>query len=150
MTDTIEKKENIGLKAGNHKGRPKGAKNRMSTEIKKAIFETFQALQEGDQGYLYAVAVDHPAVFCNLLAKLVPNEVRAEIGRPGDFDHLNDKELDAAIIDKCLELGISLGGERTETLHTEPDPVHEENPPGIPAGTTPSTDRQHAGESRAG
>ena len=127
---------------GKH-GRPKGRKNKMAGKLKKDIFATYEQL--GGIDYLSVVATEQPAVFCNMLAKLIPAEIRAEIGRPGDFDHLSDEELDNAIIvkfqeqyrDRLPELTGNAGGKGTETVHREPDSVHEDDQTGLPASEPP-------------
>lgn len=119
------------------KGRPRGALGRMSHEIQDDIFETYKQL--GGVEYLSVVATEDPKTFCGLLSKLVPNQIRAELGRPGEFDHLDNKQLDEAILDKLsgnpelgrrffdrlIGTGIPITGTGLETIVRESDPVHE-------------------------
>ncbi len=59
------------------KGRPKGASNKLTIELKSAILGALQEV--GGQKYLVGVAEEHPAVFCALIGKLVPAEVKAQL-----------------------------------------------------------------------
>jgi hypothetical protein len=136
-------------------GKPKGAlnKTKMTNKLRRDIFECYEEL--GGKDYLAVLATEDTKSFTHLLTKLIPQELRAEIGRPGDFDHLSDKELDDAIIvkfqeqyrDRFPQLAVVTGGEGTETVHSEPHPVHQEDPAEIPAGETPLPD---SGETGAG
>ena len=59
-------------------GRAKGTTNKNTTELKDAIMAAFRGA--GGTGYLIQVAQENPAVFCQLLGKVLPSEVKAEIG----------------------------------------------------------------------
>jgi len=151
----IEKNPNRtkGIEMNHGRGRLKGSKNKVAGKLKKDIFQTYEEL--GGVDYLSVVATEQPAVFCNMLAKLIPAEIRAEIGRPGDFDHLSDEELDNAIIvkfqeqyrDRFPEIGGLAEGKGAETVHREPDSVHKDDQTGVSGGKTPSPD---GGEAPAG
>jgi hypothetical protein len=131
-------------------GRNKGSKNKtqMTKAIRQDIFETYEEL--GGKDYLAVVATEDPKTFCNLLTKLIPQELRAEIGRPGDFENLTDKQLDEIIMLKMVEkygdrfpqLRGLVGGEGVERLHQEPDPVHEKDVIDLRSGTAPLPDSQ--------
>ena len=135
------------------KGRPKGAKNKIAHRVKTDIFETYMEL--GGKDYLAVVATEDPKTFCGMLTKLIPNVIQAEIGRPGDFDHLSDEELDEAIIfkfreqyrDRFGEIRGLAGGEGTEISVSGPDTVHKEDETGVQGGSTPSS---NGGEAQAG
>jgi len=127
-------------------GRPKGGKGKIARQVKNDIFETYMEL--GGKDYLAVVATEDPKTFCGMLTKLIPNVIQAEIGRPGDFDHLTDEELDEAIIvkfreqyrDRLPEIGRSLGGEGVEDSFIGPHTVHQEDQTGVQSGTAPSPD----------
>jgi len=127
-------------------GRPKGSKGKIEKRVKADIFETY--LELGGKDYLAVVATEDPKTFCGMLTKLIPNVIQAEIGRPGDFDHLTDEELDEAIFvkfreqyrDRLHEIGRPLSGEGAETIVSGPDSVHQEDQTGVQGGATPSPD----------
>lgn len=54
-------------------GRPKGAPNKITADIKSAILGAFQA--RGGQKYLERVAEDDPKTFCALLGKVLPTQI---------------------------------------------------------------------------
>ena len=55
------------------RGRPKGAKNKISVELKDLIMGA--ALQAGGQDYLAAKALENPVAVMSLLSKLLPKAV---------------------------------------------------------------------------
>lgn len=59
-------------------GRRKGIPNKLTMDVKKAIFAAFE--KAGGENYLYRLSQDDPRTFCTLLGKTVP----AAIG--GDED----------------------------------------------------------------
>lgn len=58
-------------------GRKKGVPNKLTTDIKQVILEAFEEL--GGVGYLVDVAKENPTVFCNLVGRIIPKEVQAEV-----------------------------------------------------------------------
>jgi hypothetical protein len=60
----------IGKKTG---GRKKGTPNKISGAIRQDVLAAFARV--GGAKYLEKVARKQPAVFCNLLAKLLPTEL---------------------------------------------------------------------------
>lgn len=58
-------------------GRPKGAANKITKDIREAISEAFE--KAGGVDYLVGIAKTNPQVFCSLVGKVVPSEVRASI-----------------------------------------------------------------------
>jgi len=54
-------------------GRKKGTPNKIQGDIRAAIHEAFT--KAGGVNYLLTVAADNPAVFCGLLAKILPKQV---------------------------------------------------------------------------
>jgi hypothetical protein len=55
-------------------GRVKGTPNKVTAQIKDAIMAAYDRL--GGVEYLVRVGEEHPVVFCALLGKLLPNELR--------------------------------------------------------------------------
>ncbi len=58
-------------------GRVKGTPNQATAAVKDAISAAFEEV--GGKDYLVQVARSDPKVFCSLLAKLVPGQIRAEL-----------------------------------------------------------------------
>lgn len=55
-------------------GRPPGKPNKLTAEIKELIEGALHAV--GGQSYLIGVAETNPAVFCALLGRIIPTDVR--------------------------------------------------------------------------
>jgi len=68
------------------------AKNYLTDEIKAGIIEAFE--QAGGVEYLVEIARRDPPTFCQLLAKMIPAEVKAEVSRAPLLD-LNKAMADA-------------------------------------------------------
>ena len=58
-------------------GRPKGAPNKMTIKIKEAVLEAFD--KQGGVKYLERLAQDDPKTFTILLAKILPQEMIADV-----------------------------------------------------------------------
>lgn len=58
-------------------GRKKGSGNQITKDIRNVIFQAFE--NKGGVTYLEKVAGDHPKVFCTLLAKVIPSEIKVDI-----------------------------------------------------------------------
>jgi len=61
-------------------GRPKGAQNKITVEIKTAILNAFNKV--GGEDYLERVANDDPKTFCALLGKVLPMQVAGDPDAP--------------------------------------------------------------------
>ena len=61
-------------------GRKKGGTNKITSDVKQAILEAFNAL--GGVEYLCAVAREDPKAFCALLGKLIPAKVAGDEDNP--------------------------------------------------------------------
>ncbi len=72
----------------NPAGRPRGAVNMVTSEVKKALYEAFE--RAGGQEYLVKIAQEQPAVFCRMLVKLIPSEVKIDPEGPQVTLHLRD------------------------------------------------------------
>ena len=57
-------------------GRQRGTPNKTSAAVKDAISSAFEEV--GGKDYLVQIARSDPKVFCSLLAKLIPGQIRAE------------------------------------------------------------------------
>ena len=62
------------------KGRPKGAKNKLSADVKAMILGALNNV--GGQDYLARQAEKNPAAFMALLGKVLPMQVSGEGGGP--------------------------------------------------------------------
>lgn len=58
-------------------GRPAGAKNKLTGDLRAAIIESFE--QVGGVDYLVAAALSNPKAYLSLLSKIVPREIEADI-----------------------------------------------------------------------
>ena len=59
-------------------GRPPGASNKITRDIKEAIVRAFENV--GGSAYLERVAAENPQVFCALLGKVLPMQVTGANG----------------------------------------------------------------------
>jgi hypothetical protein len=64
-----------GTKTG---GRKKGTPNKLTRDVKEAIISAFATV--GGEKYLVKVAGENPAVFCQLLSKVLPTQVTGADG----------------------------------------------------------------------
>lgn len=62
-------------------GRKKGIPNKATTEVKAAIQQAFEEV--GGHIYLRTLASKYPNIFCTLLGKIIPTEIKAELSGPG-------------------------------------------------------------------
>lgn len=75
---------------GHGGGRPKGTPNKLSGEVRQMILDALEAA--GGVDYLRLQAKENPSAFLSLVGRIVPGEVKAEIG--GNVTIVLDK-LDA-------------------------------------------------------
>ena len=70
----------IGRRGGRRAGagRKKGVPNKTSGELKNAVLKTFKKV--GGIKYLERIAREQPAVFCQLIRKLLPTEIATADG----------------------------------------------------------------------
>lgn len=64
-------------KLGKGPGRPKGAANKITREIKEAVCEAFE--KAGGVEYLVNIAKTNPTVFCTLLGRVIPQQVNGTL-----------------------------------------------------------------------
>ena len=66
-----------GSKPGERRGgRQKGTPNKVTADVKAALLHAFDTV--GSATYLERIAREHPAVFCALLGKILPRDIKAE------------------------------------------------------------------------
>jgi hypothetical protein len=66
-------------------GRPKGATNKMTRDIKAAIESAFRQKNGKRNAYLLKLADEEPAIFCNLVAKCIPAAVAVSVSHHFDL-----------------------------------------------------------------
>jgi hypothetical protein len=66
------------ISSGNPAGRPKGARNKITVEVRKAMYQAFE--RAGGTEYLLKVAQKDPKVFCRMLERLIPSELKVDAG----------------------------------------------------------------------
>lgn len=62
-----------------NKGKPKGAKNKISRTVKERVLDVFNELQEDPKANLFAWGKKNPGMFYQIAAKLIPTEVDAKV-----------------------------------------------------------------------
>lgn len=61
-------------------GRPPGSKNKITAAVKDALRGALESSHpDGAEGFFLELARDDPKTFSHLVAKLIPNEVQAEV-----------------------------------------------------------------------
>ncbi len=80
MAKKAPKKDHLFKKgtSGNPAGKPKGTVNKVTTEVKAALIEAFE--KSGGVESLVAFAKANPDAFYKLWVKMLPTEVKAEVG----------------------------------------------------------------------
>lgn len=73
-------KRGIVAEGRNGPGRPKGASNKITRDIKEAIARAFEAV--GGEEYLVTIAREDPKTFCALLGKMIPVQMTGDGGGP--------------------------------------------------------------------
>ena len=69
----------------NRNGRPKGVPNKVTKALKEMILGALD--DAGGQEYLYKQALESPAIFCSLIGKILPNEIKGDIGITAKITH---------------------------------------------------------------
>lgn len=107
-----------GRKKGTPKtgGRKKGTPNKITLTIKDAVLQTFQQL--GEVTHMVEWAREHPSDFYRIAAKLIPQQIQADVTHKQEADELSSDEL--AHIAAAGRSRIA----RTKSKPTEPDSVH--------------------------
>lgn len=60
-------------------GRQKGAKNRLTANVKETVLAVFNQLQGDEKHNLRAFAEKHPRDFYAIAAKLIPTEIKGDV-----------------------------------------------------------------------
>lgn len=90
-----------GNKYGNRKGRPKGATNRYSKELKEMVLGALD--DAGGQEYLRRQANENPGPFLTLVGKVLPKEVSMDANV--NLSNMTDEELDERIAALAAQAG---------------------------------------------
>ena len=78
------------------KGRPRGAKNKISGSIKEMIFAALA--EAGGTAYIARQAEENPTAFLSLLGRLVPSELRAELSGAFTVETSFDEVMAKAVL----------------------------------------------------
>src|SRR6186997_124045 len=73
--------------SGNPRGRPKGARNRLSEEFLAELYDAFVA---NGRAAIERLVEEDPAAFLRIIASLIPKEVKSP---SSPFDALTEEEL---------------------------------------------------------
>ena len=64
---------------GNPDGRPMGSQNKLTKTVRETVFFVFNELQQDPRRSLLAFAKKYPRDFYQIAAKLIPNDITAQI-----------------------------------------------------------------------
>ncbi len=73
-------------------GRPKGSLNKLNATIKEMLLEAFDDI--GGKKFLIKVAHEDPKTFCNLIGKLIPNEIAGSVDLKHTMSEMTDDDLE--------------------------------------------------------
>lgn len=74
-------------------GRPPGAPNKITKQIKEAIAEAFE--RAGGVDYLVKLAAEDPKTFCALVGKVIPLQVQ---GDPDNPIHMRHSKIEIVVV----------------------------------------------------
>jgi hypothetical protein len=66
-----------------NKGKPKGAKNKITKSVKEVVFDAFNLMQGDPKVNIFSWGQSNPTEFYKIAAKLIPNEVKSDITSGG-------------------------------------------------------------------
>lgn len=66
--------------SGNLAGRPKGTPNKLTRTVKETVLAVFNDLQSDPEANLLSWAQQEPTEFYKIASKLIPTEVKADVG----------------------------------------------------------------------
>ena len=93
MAETTAKKTKRTPRGNEGKGRPKGAKNKFTSDVKAMVHTALT--EEGGVSYLRQQARENPKAFLTLVAKLMPNTIEGDADNPVRMIH----RIERVIID---------------------------------------------------
>lgn len=85
MAESTAKKTKRTPRGNEGKGRPKGAKNKFTTDVKTMVHTALA--EEGGVSYLRQQARENPKAFLTLVAKLIPNTIDGDSDNPVQVLH---------------------------------------------------------------
>ena len=115
--------------SGNPKGRPKGARNRLSEEYIQALHAHFQ---EHGADAIQRVCETEPGTYIKVIASLVPKEMNVKVD---PYEDLSDQQLKERAIVLITSLNI-FAKETPKLANGKGAPPGDEVPP--PCGQTPN------------
>jgi hypothetical protein len=62
-------------------GRPKGAKNKLTTTVKETVLNVFNEIQDDPKHSLIKFAKKYPRDFYNIAARLIPTEIAGNFNK---------------------------------------------------------------------
>lgn len=74
-----------------NKGKPKGAKNKITRTVKEAVLDVFNKLQDDPKANLLEWGKKNPSMFYQIAAKLIPTEVDAKVSEKVIFVEVSDE-----------------------------------------------------------
>lgn len=80
-------------------GRPRGARNKLSADVKEMIICALNEL--GGQEYLVRQATENPTAFLALVGRIIPKEVRANVAAShaiSDLSPMQQRAIAEAVI----------------------------------------------------
>lgn len=93
----VDEPKNTGQFGKGNPGKPKGAVNKTTREVREAVGFVFNALQE-DESKPYSLvewAKNNPGQFYQLASKLIPSVTQAKHDHSGTIEHRTVSETDA-------------------------------------------------------
>jgi hypothetical protein len=92
-------------------GRPPGVANKFTRTVRETVLEVFKTAQDDPELCLMALCRNNPDLFYQIAAKLIPNEVRAEVSSPEGIQITFIKDADSPPIGTDPESNFGLPGE---------------------------------------
>lgn len=100
-------------------GRPKGVLNKLTVELKDMIRGALD--DAGGRSYLHKQAQENPVAFMGLIAKIIPNELKANFSGSGKQIILIKFGDDPQILDQYYQLkNAKISGSAKEALDIDP------------------------------
>lgn len=77
-------------------GREKGTPNRFTASMKDAFLSVYQDLQDEtgtEHGHLRQWALEHPSEFYKICAKMIPQQIKADVNHTVTAEDMTDAQL---------------------------------------------------------